>query len=385
MGLLDFRRGIKTMKPVKTPRTVDIQITGRCNLRCKYCSYFTSSCDSGVELPAGEWTRFFEELNGYGVMNVVLQGGEPFSRGDLDEIIASIVRNRMRFKILSNGTLITDEIARLVASSRRCDSVQVSIDGADSYSHDVFRGTGTFAKAMEGLKRLMRNGVPATVRVTVHKHNYTDLEAIANLLLEDLGLRSFSTNSAGFMGLCRYNADAVCMSAEESSKAMETLLLLNRKYNGRISASSGPLANGMIWLGMEKARKEGRPIDNRGRLTACNVPFSAIAVRADGIIVPCNQLSHIELGRINKDSLLDIWNRHPELVKLRERRRIPLSSFQYCSGCEYMDYCTGNCPALSYTMMGEIDHPSPDGCLRAFIAGGGRLPEQSQWPEPKTC
>ncbi len=86
-----------------------------CNLRCKYCSHFSGAGDVGRDLPAEEWLRFFEELNRCAVLNVTLQGGEPFCREDLEELIEGIVRNRMRFNILSNGTLITDEIAAFLA------------------------------------------------------------------------------------------------------------------------------------------------------------------------------------------------------------------------------------------------------------------------------
>ena len=51
-------------------------------------------------------------------MEVTLAGGEPFIREDLKEIIGGIVRNRMRFAILSNGTLITDEMAAFLRLDR---------------------------------------------------------------------------------------------------------------------------------------------------------------------------------------------------------------------------------------------------------------------------
>ena len=78
------------------------------------------------DLPTEEWLRFFEELNRSMVMDVCFQGGEPLMRPDLPELIQSVVRNGMRFSILSNGTLITDEIAQFLASTGRCDYVQVS-------------------------------------------------------------------------------------------------------------------------------------------------------------------------------------------------------------------------------------------------------------------
>jgi len=365
------------MKIINTPRSLDLEITNRCNLRCKYCSHFSSAGDVNQDLPKEEWLKFFEELNRCAVMDVTISGGELFVREDIKELIEGIVRNKMRFSVLTNGTLITDEISEFLVSTGRCNSAQVSIDGSIPMTHEVFRGKGTFAKALNGLKSLMKYNVPVTVRVTVHKYNIDDLESVSKLLLEDIGIPSFSTNSASFMGLCRQNAEQVQMTAEERSVAMEKLLMLSKKYNGRISAAAGPLADAIGWLAMEKARSEGSAISGRGCLTGCGGFNSKLAIRADGIIVPCGQMSHIELGRINKDDLKDVWQNHPELERLRSRKKIPLSDFEFCHGCEYINYCTGNCPALSYTILGVENHPSPDACLRQFLSDGGRLPDES--------
>ncbi len=368
------------MKIMSAPRSVALAITNRCNLRCKYCSHFTSAGDVSRDLPTEEWLQFFEELNRYAVMAVTLEGGEPFCREDIRELIQGIVRNRMRFNILSNGTLITHELAAFLASTRRCDGIQVSIDGSVPATHDACRGEGNFLRAIQGIKILQKHRLPVSVRVTMHKHNVRDLESVTRLLLEEVGLPSFSTNAASFIGLCRQNADQVQLTIEERSLAMETLLRLHKKYNGRIGASAGPLAEGKNWLEMEKARREGKArIPGRGYLTGCGGPISKMAVRADGVMVPCIQMSHIELGQINRDDLKEVWQNHSELKRLRERCTIPLSDFEFCQGCEYIDYCTGNCPALAYTIIGEENHPSPDACLKRFLEEGGRLPIEKRY------
>ena len=366
------------MKLMRTPRSVELAITNRCNLRCNYCSHFTGAGDVGQDLPKEEWLQFFEELNRCAVMNLTLQGGEPFCRKDLPELIEGIVHNLMRFNILSNGTLVTDEMAAFLASTGRCDGVQVSIDGSVPTTHDACRGEGNFLRAMQGIKTLQKYGLPVPVRVTIHRNNVRDLENVAKFLLKEVGLPGFSTNAASYMGLCRQNVEQVQLTVEERSLAMETLLKLTEKYNGRISATAGPLAEGKAWLEMEKARKQGgQKISGLGHLSGCNGPMSQIAVRADGVMVPCIQMSHIELGRINRDSLQEIWQEHPELERLRERQRIPLSNFEFCQSCEYINYCTGNCPALAYTILGKENHPSPDACLKRFLEAGGRLPDES--------
>ena len=366
------------MKVMSTPRSVDLDITNRCNLRCKYCSHFTSAGDVGQDLAKEEWLEFFEELNRCAVMNVCIQGGEPFYRQDLPELIEGIVKNRIRFTILSNGTLITKEMAAFLASTHRCDGVQVSIDGSNPLAHDAFRGEGSFSRAMEGIEHLRKHRVSVPVRVTIHRENVHDLEGIARLLLEDLGLPFFCTNCASFMGLCRRNAQEVQLRVSERSLAMESLLRLSKKYHGRISAMAGPLAEVRHWLMMERARRERREsLPGGGYLTGCGGPMSKMAVRAEGVVVPCTHLNHMELGRINEDDLIEVWQNHPQLKRLRERGTIALSDFEFCKGCDYIPYCTGSCPALAYTILGKENHPSPDACLKRFLEEGGRLPDEN--------
>ena len=194
---------------MRTPRTVDIDLTAHCNLRCRYCYFFNNSAVTYEDLPTAEWLRFFDELGRLAVMDVNLAGGEPFIREDLPELLQGVVRNRMRFALLSNGGLIDDTIADTIARSGRCKYVQISVDGASPAAHDAARGKGSFEGAMRGLRILRQHGVQVAVRVTIHRHNFNELEAIAKLLLEELDLASFGINSAGYLGNCRVNADDI--------------------------------------------------------------------------------------------------------------------------------------------------------------------------------
>ena len=359
-----------------TPESLDLNITNKCNLRCSYCSHFSSAGDTDTDLSTEEWLMFLRELKDCAVKDVCLSGGEPLSRKDLKEIVDGIRANRMRFSILSNGTLITDEIAEFLKSSGRCNGLQISIDGPGPESHDIFRGKGTFEKALAGLKVLMKHNIRATVRVTIHKYNYLKLDEVSKLLLEEVGLPSFSTNTAGHAGLCRENKDAVQLNAQEYSFTIAKLFELNKKYAGRIQAQAGPLASGAHWKEMQRAFDAGEAgFSSCGYLRSCGGVFNKLAVRSDGVMIPCAQIPHIELGRINKDSLKEVWLNHPELKRLRDRRDTSLKDFEFCRDCQFIPYCRGGCPALAYTLTGNENNPSPDACYRTFLNAGGKLPE----------
>jgi SynChlorMet cassette radical SAM/SPASM protein ScmE len=251
-------------KVMRSPRSLTIEITARCNLRCRYCSFFNNPAVAYRDLPADEWLKFFDELGSLGVMNVTLAGGEPFIREDLPVLLEGIVRNRMRFSFLSNGALIDDEIAALIASTGRCEYIQVSVDGSCAKVHDSCRGKGSFDGAMRGIGTLQRHGISVAVRTTIHRNNVHDLENIAHFLLDVLGLPDFGTNSAGYIGTCRVNADDVLLSIGERKEAMTTLLRLTAKYDGRISSNAGPLTDGRMWRRMEEALAGQAGLSQRG-------------------------------------------------------------------------------------------------------------------------
>lgn len=292
-------------------------------------------------------------------------------RQDFVPLVHGIVRNRMRFSVLSNGTLVTDEPAAAIAATGRCDVVQLSIDGCRSEGHDAFRGSGSFEKAITGMRILLRHNVPLSVRVTIHRENVDDLEEIVEFLLEDVGLPSLSTNSADYLGLCRQNVERVRLTREEHCRAMVALTKLEKRYGNRISATAGPLAEARIWSEMEQALRDRAPaLPGGGHLSGCGGAFTKLAVRADGAFVPCAQLPGMTLGRINRDSLREVWLHHPELNRFRERSRIPLAGFPFCKDCEYINYCRGGCPAISDAMLGDAYHPNPGSCLRRFLGEG---------------
>lgn len=371
---LSNEAGVLPLTVMRSPRTLDIEITARCNLRCRYCYFFNNTAVDYRDLPADEWLTLFAELGVLGVMNVTLAGGEPFIREDLPTLLDGLVRNRMRYSLLSNGGLIDDEIAAFIARTGRCNCVQISVDGSCAEIHDTCRGHGAFAGAIRGIRTLQRHQVHVAVRVTIHRRNVHDLDNITHLLLDELGLPGYSTNAAGYLGSCQLNADDILLTITERQQAMATLLRLAAQYGDRISATAGPLADGQMWRRMEEARAQGAPaFSNGGRLTACGCPSKKITVRADGAIVPCTMLAHCELGHINQDALAEVWQHSTVLDQLRRRQSIPLSQFAFCADCAYQPYCTGNCPGLAYSITGQIDHPSPDACLRRYIEEGGTI------------
>ena len=356
------------------PKQVDVSVTGRCNARCTYC-FYADEMEQRPDLPTDAWLAFFDELGSLAVRSVCLSGGEVFTRSDLWALIDRAIENRTRYSLLSNGTLVDDAIvARLLERRTRLDSIQVSIDGSCAEIHDASRGRGSFEKALRGLRLLKQAGLPVTSRVTINRHNVGDLERIAELLLDDVGLRSFGTNDAIEMGSCRH-ADNIRLPPELERAAMLTLARLDQRYPGRVTALAGSLARWRMFHAMETARFAGgarTPL--MCRLTACGCVFDKIAVNHDGTITPCNMLATMVIGRIGETPIRDIWRSHPHLRALRERRQIPMDDVAECKGCEWTAFCNGSCPAVQFGLTGSLHRPDPADCYRRFVAEVGHVP-----------
>ena len=315
------------------PVSIDVSLTGRCNLKCRYC-FYNDEMVALADLPTERWLDFFQEAGALGVQRLTLSGGELFTRQDLFTLIDGVIENRMRYSILTNGTLITEAVIAAFEQGKRrlrLDSIQVSIDGSCADVHNKSRPPDSFDKALNGLRRLHQAGFPVTVRVTINHHNVDDLENIAALLLDDVGLPGFSTNEASQMGTARCHGQDVVLTEAERARARSVLTRLVEKYDNRISATAGPLAMAQHFADIDKRLAHGETgMDNCGSLSSCGGVFTKMAVLHDGSLVPCNMLPTLTMGVIGTTSLQEAWRHHPAINVVRQRREIALKSLPGC-------------------------------------------------------
>lgn len=351
------------------PKSVDLSLTGRCNLKCRYC-FYADEMTALSDMPAARWHALFEELGRLGVQNVTLSGGEVFTRSDLFELIDGVIANKMRYSILTNGTLITEETLKAFEKGKRrlrLASIQVSIDGSCAEIHDKSRPPKSFDRALRGLRLLKQAGYPVTVRVTVNRTNVNDLPNVARLLLEDVGLSGFSTNEADQMGSARCYGDSIVLTNSERKQAMDTLTRLNKQYGGRISATAGPLAAAANFAEIEQACAQGKTgTPGRGTLCSCGGIFNKLAILHDGTIVPCNMLPKLVMGVFGYQSLAEVWRTSPAINVVRYRRQIPMLSLPACKGCSYAGFCAGGCPGSVMAKSGRLNARDPLVCYRIF-------------------
>jgi len=356
------------------PESVDISITGSCNLSCRYC-FYADPMASLTDLSTEDWKKCIRKIGEARVMRVTLTGGEPFTRPDIFELVDEIVDNRMRYSILTNGTLVTaDTISAFRRGKRllRLDSIQVSIDGSCAEVHNRSR-PDSFERAVSGLRLLLENRLPVTVRATISRHNIADLEALASFLLCDLGLPSMTNNEASPIGAGCTCRDEMALDHIDILNAGIRLENLQKQYPGRITAQAGPLARMRMYREMESARQSGR-LTNRWRmgcLSSCGGVFNRLGILHDGSIVPCSMLHDLVMGNILTDDLLDLWKNSTAIRNVRDRYGILLRDIAECSGCAWTDFCNGGCPGVTQQMRKTILAPGVNGCFRSFLKANG--------------
>lgn len=166
------------------PSAMYVELTYRCNCRCKFCERWTVSPDEvKEELNQEEVKRLLAAARGLGVRFVGFTGGEPFLRKDIFEIARFARRIGLSTTVASNGTLINRENVKEVASL--FDSIAISMDGINESTHDLHRGVkGTHARAMNAIALLAEHRIPVAVNMVVTQKNFTELDQYAQHFAE---------------------------------------------------------------------------------------------------------------------------------------------------------------------------------------------------------
>jgi len=145
-----------------------IYLLNECNLYCKHCYLDADNCGS-VQLPFPLVKRTLDEACELGIKSVQFSGGEPFLYPYIYNVLKYAADKGFAVTISTNGTLIDDESAILLADINA--SIVTSIDGPADY-HDLFRGQkGSFLKTEAAITRLINFGVPVKIVATVCEDN----------------------------------------------------------------------------------------------------------------------------------------------------------------------------------------------------------------------
>ena len=149
-----------------------------CNLTCAYCLAESSPTAPRRALSLSVVQQLIDEAVALNFTEVFFTGGEPFI---LDEIYDMLAYSSARLKttVLTNAMLLKGaRLDRLTAINNERLSVQVSLDGARPEQHDAYRGAGSWAKTIEGIKALQARGFHVRLSTTETSANSAHLAEV---------------------------------------------------------------------------------------------------------------------------------------------------------------------------------------------------------------
>jgi MoaA/NifB/PqqE/SkfB family radical SAM enzyme len=161
------------------PAFVFLSVTNDCNLRCQGC--WVSRSDPALSMDAATLDRIIRQSKARSRYFFGILGGEPLLHRGLLDVLAG--HPDCYFQLFTNGTLLTDEIARAL---RRLGNVTplVSVEGLDAVSDQRRGGVNVYEQAMAGIEACRANRLIVGVASSVCKSNFKEL--VTETFLRDL-------------------------------------------------------------------------------------------------------------------------------------------------------------------------------------------------------
>lgn len=274
-------------------------ITDWCNLNCQHC--FINAHHTPVhQFTVEEVSSIIRDMKKLKTTRIAFSGGEPTLHPDLPGILEVAVEEGFAPDFVSNGTLITEELAEKVQNLVRC--VLISVDGPEEY-HDSFRGMrGAFKKAMEGIKALKKMDVPFALQFTVTKESFPYVDWIAQKA-SDLGAESLKLEPLFAGGRAREIASS-CLSEKEIDELAEITTKLYGKYLATTSVYMGINSKKVL---TEHPCNAYACFGSKCHRHAENDPREII-ILPDGNMVPVDSCLHprLYMGNVKETSLMDV-------------------------------------------------------------------------------
>ena len=361
-GIAEF--GVRKPFTSGAPFQVVWDVTYACNLHCKHC-YATAGKKWKDELTTEQAKHAIDVFDRAGVTILAFSGGEPLVRPDIMELARYAADKGMYIAMATNGTLITKEKAKEMKKAG-VQFVQISLDGVDAKTHDIFRGiNGAFDKTVEGIKNSVARGFFVEISTTVTKYNYKQLPDIIDFG-EKLGanwLMAYNFVPTG-RGKEIFKTDLTPDEREETLKMLWNELKKGREIN--VLSTAPQFAR--VALQQEKEEEEkivpthfynpklaDQLIDLAEFIGGCGAGRFYMAMRANGDLQPC-VFFPLKVGNILEDDFEELWKHNKVFQELRDK-----DILHGCNTCDYRYYC-GGCRARAYAYTEDYLAPDP-GCI----------------------
>lgn len=321
------------------PHVVAWNLTKRCNLECAHC-YIAAGAWQATdgELGTADCLRIVDEiLEVNPAPMLILSGGEPLLRDDLEMIAARASESGATVVVGTNGTRLTDRrIESLMHAGVR--GVAISVDSLDERYHDRFRhGAGALADTLAAVGRLRRHRLDFVVQTSLTRGNRAELRRLVAWAAEQ-GAVAFNLY---FLVATGRGAGMTGLEPAENDEVLAELTALQLEYRGRMMIRSK--CQPQIMRHVYDADPES-PLLNYETRCPCGVQYCRIT--PEGLVTPCPYLP-VVAGDLRRRRFGDVWR----VSEVFERIRAGEPGGK-CGRCEYREIC-GGCRARAYADSGD--------------------------------
>ncbi|MBM3390841.1 MAG: radical SAM protein [Betaproteobacteria bacterium] len=352
---------------MEAPKLISWNLTRVCNLACGHCylDAVQRRREATDELTTDEALRVVEEIGTLapGAM-LVLTGGEPLLRRDLDALVAAAAARDLMPVIGTNGTLLD---AKRAAALRAAGAVGVgiSLDSITPDFHDRLRGQpGAWEKALAGLRAAREAGLAVQVQTTLFRENLGEIEAIADCA-EEIGALALNL----FFLVCTgRGVTQTDLAGAEYEAALARIAALQKGRVGlMIRARCAPYVRRM--LGLHAGDENG---GYASWSSACLAGRSYFRITPEGRVTACPYIPQAA-GDLRARPLAEVWETAVDFRRLREE--LPQGK---CGGCDYRVSC-GGCRARALAASGDL---MGEDAKCGYQPAADTLPETKPSPKP---
>lgn len=341
-----FRLGFITISPVpqKAPRenkppirVASIEITEKCNLRCRYC-YGAFAPDKSTSLNYEEASNLFKALKERNVKTLELTGGEPLVNPDFDKILDEACKQFDMVTIMTNAVVLHSTTLQIYKKHRNKIGFSISIDGFSDETNDFQRGVhNTFQRTLNNIIRIKNDVEPHFLRVVYMLTNENIDEA--NKFFEHLlshGIQNLMVSVPENVEKGRtYKLSDGCMMSDRKSKSRNMLekkiMQLGEIYGRRINTI------------IDRMGARGTRVANA--IPSCGAGWTMLSFQANGNVQPCNMMgSEWTLGNFKKDPQLNFLSHSNSLYTAFATINLSAEdgNRDECQYCEHNEFC-GKC------------------------------------------
>ena len=328
---------------LSAPLVLTLDLTRRCNFRCRYC-YYGKCLSQGNDLPKNVALKIIDDAADAGVVRISFGGGESLLYPDFSEIVRRVKMRPMLLSFTTNGSLLNKKMVSSLVEEG-LESIGVSIDSPDPPMHHFLtRSIDTFDRIISGIRELKANGIWVRTVSVITSHNFHTASALIDLLI-DLGV----------------DAIHICPYSERSCEGKK------KDFNGSLSGEEKLQLASLVKEKISQYRGRQITFDSPEKtwqspkdILPCYHLLWGFVVHHNGNVFPCELIEDTELcfGNLYRTSIKDVWLGH-------ERKKFICNTMDSsvieneCAQCLFLSKCHTGCFNLAKVFSGDYFAKDP--------------------------